>query len=63
MGFPGGSVVKSPLASARDSSSIPVSGRSSGEENGYTLQYLCLGNPMDRGAWQAVVHGVSKSQT
>ena len=63
MGFPGGSVVKSPLASARDSGPIPVSGSSSGEENGYTFQYLCLGNPTDRGAWQAVAHGVSKSQT
>ena len=39
------------------------SGRSPGEENGYPLQYSCLGNPMDRGAWQVIVHGVAESQT
>ena len=39
---------------------IPGSGRSPGEENGYRLQYSCLGNPMDREAWQATVHGVSR---
>ena len=39
---------------------IPGSGRSPGEENGSPLQYSCLGNPMDRGAWQATVHGVAK---
>ena len=43
--------------------SIPGSGRSPGEGNGYPLQYSCLENPMDRGAWQATVHGVTKSQT
>ena len=42
--------------------SIPGLGRSPGEGNGNTLQHSCLGNPMDRGAWQATVHGVSKSQ-
>ena len=42
---------------------IPRSGRSPGEGNGYPLQYSCLGNPMDRGAWWATVHGVSKSHT
>ena len=42
---------------------IPRSGQSPGEENGYPLQYACLGNPMDIGAWWATVHGVSKSQT
>ena len=42
---------------------IPGSVRSLGEGNGNPLQYSCLGNPMDRGAWQATVHGVAKSQT
>ena len=48
---------------ARDAGSIPGSGRSPGEGNGNPLQYSYLGNPMDRGAWQATVHGVTKSQT
>ena len=39
---------------------IPGSGRSPGEENGNPLQYSCLGNPMDRGAWWAIVHGIAK---
>ena len=43
--------------------SIPGPGRSPGEGNGNPLQYSCLENPMDRGAWQATVHGVAKSQT
>ena len=43
--------------------SIPESGRGPGEENGNPLQYSCLENPMDGGAWQATVHRVSKSQT
>ena len=43
--------------------SIPGSGRSPGEENGNPLQYSCLENPMDRGAWRATVHVVAKSQT
>ena len=60
-GFQGGSLVKNPLASAGDTGSIPGLGRSSGEGNGNPLQYSCLGNPMDRGAWQATVHAVSKS--
>ena len=47
----------------RDTSMIPGSGRYPGEENGYPLQYSCLGNPTDRGAWRATVHGVTKSQT
>ena len=47
---------------AGDPGSIPESGRSSGEEDSYPLQYFCLGNPMDRGAWRATVHGVVKSQ-
>ena len=42
---------------------IPGSGRSPGEGNGDPLQYSCLGNPMDRGAWGTTVHGVTKSQT
>ena len=50
-GFPGGSVVKNLPASAGDAGLIPGSERSPGEENGNLLQYSCLGNPMDRGAW------------
>ena len=46
---------------AKDPSSIPGSGRSPKEKNGYPLQYSCLENPMDRGAWQATVHGVAKN--
>ena len=61
--FPGGTVVKNLLANAGDKSLIPESGRSPGEGSGYPLQYPCLGNPMDRGAWWAAVHGVTKSQT
>ena len=49
--------------SVGDMSSIPGSGRSPGEENGCPLQYSCLENPMDRGAWRATVHGVAKSET
>ena len=47
----------------RDTGLIPGLGRSPVEENGNPLQYSCLGNPMDRGAWCTVVHGVAKSQT
>ena len=50
-GAPSGSVVKNPPANAGDTGSIPGLGRSPGEENGTPLQYSCLGNPMDRGAW------------
>ena len=60
--FPGGSVVKNPPAStgdAGDVGSIPGSARSPGEGNGNPLQYSCLGNTMDREAWQATVHGVT----
>ena len=59
-------VVKNPPASAgdeRDAGSIPGYGRISGEGNGNPLQYACLENPTDRGAWQDTVHGVVKSQT
>ena len=62
-GFPGGSGVKNPPASAGDVSSIPGSGRSLGEGNGNPLQYSCLENSMDREAWWATVCGVTKSQT
>ena len=51
------------VGNVRDSGSISGLGRSPGEENGDPLQYSCLGNPMDRGAWQAIVHGVTKSWT
>ena len=59
-------VVKNPPANAgdaRDVSSIPKSGRSLGEGNVNPLQYSCLENPMDKGAWWARVHGVVKSRT
>ena len=59
-GFPGGSLVKSPLVNAGDLGSISGSGRSLGERNGNPFQYSYLGNPMDRGGWKATVHGVSK---
>ena len=55
LGFPGGSVVKNPPASAGDTASIPGLGRSPVEGNGNPLQYSCLENPMDGGAWQATV--------
>ena len=58
-----GAVVKNLPANAgdaRDASSIPQSGRSPGVGNGNLLRYSCLGNPMDRGAWQATIHGVTK---
>ena len=58
--FPSGSVVKNLPAMWVDLGSVPGSGRSPGGGNGNPLQYFCLGNPMDRGAWQATVHGVSK---
>ena len=60
------SVVKHPPASVGDAGemgSTPELGRSPGEENGNPLQYSCLGNPMDRGAWQATGYEVSKSPT
>ena len=58
--FPGGLVVKNLPANAGDTGSIPGSERSLREGNGNSLQYSCLGNPMDRGDWQATVHGVAK---
>ena len=54
---------KKPRAKARDVGSIPGLGRSTREGNGNPLQYSCLENSMDRGAWQAAVHGVTKSGT
>ena len=60
MGFPGGSGVKNLPAYAGDVSLIPGLGRSPGEGHGNPLQSSCPGNPMDRGAWWAVVHGVAK---
>ena len=64
MGFPGGSVVKTPPADvggAGDEGSVPGLGRAPGGENGNPLQYSCLKNCTDRGAWWAAVHGVAKS--
>ena len=61
--FPGGSDSKASAYSAGDPGSIPRSGRSSGAGTGNPLQYSCLENPMDRGAWWATIHGVAKSQT
>ena len=60
LGFPGGSFGKEFACNAEDLGSIPGLGRSSGEGNGSPLQYSCLENPMDRGAWQATVHRVAQ---
>ena len=62
-GFPGGSDSKASAYNVGDLGSIPGLGRSPGEGNGNPLQYSCLENLMDRGVWQATVHGVTKSQT
>ena len=59
--FPGDSVVKNLPANVGNLGLIPGSGRSPGEGNGNPLQYSCLGNPMDTGAWWPTVHGISKS--
>ena len=64
-GIPGGLVIKNPPTNAgdtRDAVLIPGWRRSPGGGNGNPLQYSCLENPMDREAWQATVHGVTKSQ-
>ena len=66
LSFPGGSVGKNTPANAGvmgDAGSIPGWGRSAGEGNGNQLQYSCLENSMDRGAWRAAIHGVAKNQT
>ena len=60
-GLPGCSVVKNAPANVGDADLIPGSGRTLGEGNGNPLWYLCLGNLMDRGAWRAAVHEVTKS--
>ena len=65
-GFLGSTMVENPLANAgdtRDEGSIPGLGQFTGGGNSSPLQYSCLGNPMDRRAWQATVHGVTKSWT
>ena len=65
-GLPGGSLVKNSSVNAGDSGNvglIPGLEKSSGVENGNPPQYSCLENSMDRGAWWAIVHGVTKSQT
>ena len=64
--FPDSSVVKNPpdnVGDAGDKGSIPGLGRSPGKGNGNQLQYSCLENPMDRGAWRPTVHEVAKSWT
>ena len=63
MGFPGGSDSKASACNVGDPGSIPGLGRSPGEGNGNPLQYSCLENSMDRGAWLATVHGITKSWT
>ena len=62
-GFPGGSDNKESASNVGDPGSIPGSGRSYGEVHSNSLQYSCLENSMDRGAWQVTVHGVTQSQT
>ena len=59
-GFASGLVVNNPPANTGDMGLVPWSARSPGKENGYPLLYFCLGNSMDRGAWQATVHGVAR---
>ena len=63
MDFPAGSDGKESACSARDLDLIPGSGRSPGEENGNPLQYSCLENPMEIGAWWSTVHRVANSST
>ena len=62
-GFPGGSDSKESTCNAAYSGSISGLGRSPGERNSNPLQYSCLENPMDRGVWLAIVHGVAESDT
>ena len=62
-GFPGGSAGKESACNAGDQGLIPGLGRSPGEGNGNPFQYPCLENPMDRGAWWAIVHQATKIQT
>ena len=66
VGFPGGTVVKNPPANAGDARNMGLIlglGQFPGIGNGNSLQYSCLENSMDRGAWQAIVRGVTKNQT
>ena len=63
MSFPCGSDGKESACNAGDLDSIPGSGRSPGEGNGNPFEYSCLENPVGRGAWQSIVHGVAKTQT
>ena len=63
MGFPAGSVSKESACITGDPNLTSDSGKSPGEGNGYPLQYSCLRNSIDRGAWCTTVHGVTKSQT
>ena len=63
MGFPGGSDNKESTCNVGDLGSIPVCGRSLGGGNGNPFQDSCLENSMDRGAWRAIVHGVTESDT
>ena len=62
MGFPGDSDSKESACNVGDLGLIPGLGGSPGEGNGNPLQYSCLENPIDRGAWRATVHGVAKRQ-
>ena len=63
-GLPGSSVIKNlpVVQEMQETGSVPGSGRSPGEGNGNPLQYTCLGNPMDREAWWAAVHGVTNER-
>ena len=63
MGFPGGSAVKNLSANAGGEGSSPGWGKCPGDGNGKLIQYSCLGNPMDRGAWRTAVHGFIKNRT
>ena len=63
LGFPGGSNSKESACNAGDLGSVPGSGRAPAEGNGNLLQYSCLENSMNRGAWQVTVHGIPKSWT
>ena len=63
LGFPGGSEDKESACNAGDLGSIPGLERSHIEGNGNSLQCSCLENPMDRGAWKATVHGITKNRT
>ena len=63
MSFPSGSAGKESACNAGDPGLMPGLGRFRGEGNGTSLQYSCLENPVDRGAWRATIHGAAKSWT